>query len=993
MICSESRIFTPIPTSRWRLGAVALLLALALPAGAEEEAPIFGEAVEVRVVDVDAVVTDRRGRPITGLGPEDFELRLDGEPVAIEYFYAAGAEEEGAELPKGERLHLAIYFDHRHLTARQRERLSPMLLAFLRESLRPEDRVMVVSAEDRLDVLLKPTATASEAAARLEALAGDEELGRPAPSQARFFLIARELEEVLRWRQAMGRVPPSGQSQAIFERIRGFSKENLGELRATAEQLHRLVAALGGIEGRKAILYVSDRLPMNAPQVLLETWQSAFGRGFDDAQTQPLGAGGGGEEEGEDPFAAIRPGQTLGEEGPGTLLQGIRFGELELDARAEMRAVAAHANAARVSFYTLDSRDPASGRSFDFSRGGANLGVMDASSSGEGFARGGRDVPRGRLEDSLEFLASATGGLAWVAEGDFASHLERLRGDFEHYYSLGFVPPTDAGAEPEHLEVKVRRRGLKVRHRELYRPRSADEEAASAALAAALLGVVRDPLGLEWRPLGDEGATLPMMLRAKAERLVLVPEEDLHRGRLSIFVTVADSEGGVGPVEKAVAEVEVPSAVLETGEERWVEIELPLPRPPEGGQVALAVRDDLGSELATFLLDEDDLRAPEPTAATTPTTPLMLDERVLEKAERARKRQRRRLESEDRLAPEGAIERADREIARDFSRSYAEISRAAVEGLDTAAARLAALEIETLARLGRDDPKVYARLGAIERRAAAELAGEIPELLLPAVIVHGEAARKHRAGQRFALAELGADLARRLAVAHALGPEDARAEAALALADLGASLQITGMTAVARTLFAEALELDPAQKTALLALAVDRERHGLYTEALGLLERLLEIDPEHREARLRSGLQLLRTGGERAGRRRLRSLLAEAREDWVMELAYQELASSHLENGRPGAASALLGRAVARLGQRPGLVLQLTWARQRSSGGGAESEALAILDTPAPAGRTSPRRRYTEGPAEAEGREALERAVADRLARAAEILGGEAGSP
>ena len=66
----------------------ALLTVLATRAtGAEEGTGLtsFGETIEVRLINIEAVVT-RGGERVEGLGPEDFELEVDGEQVPIEMF-------------------------------------------------------------------------------------------------------------------------------------------------------------------------------------------------------------------------------------------------------------------------------------------------------------------------------------------------------------------------------------------------------------------------------------------------------------------------------------------------------------------------------------------------------------------------------------------------------------------------------------------------------------------------------------------------------------------------------------------------------------------------------------------------------------------------------------------------------------------------------------------------------------------------------------------
>src|SRR5579864_1876227 len=43
--------------------------------------PLFGETIEVRVVNVEAVVTDKKGNRVPDLKPEDFRLKVDGKPI------------------------------------------------------------------------------------------------------------------------------------------------------------------------------------------------------------------------------------------------------------------------------------------------------------------------------------------------------------------------------------------------------------------------------------------------------------------------------------------------------------------------------------------------------------------------------------------------------------------------------------------------------------------------------------------------------------------------------------------------------------------------------------------------------------------------------------------------------------------------------------------------------------------------------------------------
>ncbi len=73
-----------------RLGfaaAVTFCVAAVPVRGQESPVPdLFSEVIDVRVVNVEVVVTDRAGNRIRGLQASDFELLVDREPVPISYF-------------------------------------------------------------------------------------------------------------------------------------------------------------------------------------------------------------------------------------------------------------------------------------------------------------------------------------------------------------------------------------------------------------------------------------------------------------------------------------------------------------------------------------------------------------------------------------------------------------------------------------------------------------------------------------------------------------------------------------------------------------------------------------------------------------------------------------------------------------------------------------------------------------------------------------------
>lgn len=82
-------------------GLVALVAAVPTPAIAQgaKPPPAFTEVIEVRVVEVEVVVTDAEGERVHGLERDDFRLLVSGREVPIEYFDERRGGETVASAP------------------------------------------------------------------------------------------------------------------------------------------------------------------------------------------------------------------------------------------------------------------------------------------------------------------------------------------------------------------------------------------------------------------------------------------------------------------------------------------------------------------------------------------------------------------------------------------------------------------------------------------------------------------------------------------------------------------------------------------------------------------------------------------------------------------------------------------------------------------------------------------------------------------------------
>lgn len=81
--------------------SLSVLLATAPAAAQEPWREVFEDVTEINVINVEVIVTDAKGQPVTGLGQDDFEPLEDGKPVDVSNFYAVESGET-VTLPAGD---------------------------------------------------------------------------------------------------------------------------------------------------------------------------------------------------------------------------------------------------------------------------------------------------------------------------------------------------------------------------------------------------------------------------------------------------------------------------------------------------------------------------------------------------------------------------------------------------------------------------------------------------------------------------------------------------------------------------------------------------------------------------------------------------------------------------------------------------------------------------------------------------------------------------
>lgn len=162
---------------------LAVLLAAALPLPAQEvsdkpaDQPAFEDVIDVRVINVEAVVTGRGGDRVRGLSKDDFQLLVDGREVPIQFFNevadgrmvsgtsassGAGGSGPQPEQPEMVGRSVLLYIDDTFSIASQRDTVLDQIAASL-SRLSPQDEVAIAAFDGKeLRLLLDWTGDARD---------------------------------------------------------------------------------------------------------------------------------------------------------------------------------------------------------------------------------------------------------------------------------------------------------------------------------------------------------------------------------------------------------------------------------------------------------------------------------------------------------------------------------------------------------------------------------------------------------------------------------------------------------------------------------------------------------------------------------------------------------------------------------------------------------------------------------------------------------------
>lgn len=554
--------------------------------GALALSEILSERIDVVEVQLEVLVTDRDGLPIDDLRPSDFTVELGGEiaeVLAADLVGADAPESLGTEarpalgdIPSDiqtarssfdDRLTLVLYLDIQNISPIHSGQMLGQVYAYLDANLKEGDRVMVAShdrgvtvrqplTEDLDDVRKSLTEVINEHAGRLVL---DPE---------------KETTRILKLMYDSGVPCPQLEHVAV-----NYAEEEFHRAKSTIDYLQSFVESLAGLPGRKALLHVSDGLPLIAGRGVMEflvdfCTDTGLSRGVHrNPNIDPRTDG---------PIQMRSPDQT------------------PYDLTNHWVELAARANRNHVTFYPVQAlglRDP--------TYAGADLESRLLSPTGSVAAGWNR-------QDPLVLVALETGGTAILNQNHIDDALARMKRDLRHYYRLSVRTGNIEPGEIRKLKVRVDREGAQVRHRKTLHFRSRRDKVADRVLTAMLHTGVHDPVGDN--PMGLRAEPVDSVKTGKNRRKVRVNLEiplssltllsdagtqpPAAHGIFTVFVAAADSEGTRTPVRRSTQRVSIDPADPEAPKSFVFEVEMEIRKVRH--ELAFGVLDEVGGG-ASFL--------------------------------------------------------------------------------------------------------------------------------------------------------------------------------------------------------------------------------------------------------------------------------------------------------------------------------------------------------------------------------------------------------
>jgi VWFA-related protein len=413
--------------------------------GPAANAPTITIRTNTRLVVVDAVVTDKKGQPVTGLKAEDFVLEENGKKQRIAFFTPPGAPHPGARpLPPGvlsnrpEFLKPAgvptvLLLDGANSSFKDQAYGRWQMLKYVEQQSHTAMPTAVMTLTDHLHVLQEFTSDPEILATAIRNLRPQEQARERGASSRPVTFNGNETP-------GPGLISATKISLAQAE-VAGFQNLVTGynlEVRTqvTIDAMRELSRLLAGLPGRKNVVWVTSNFPFDLiPQ----------DPNMSDAEVITDRHGGGG--------------RSVGVNAAGSMVAVPRQLHIEQIKQAESQL--ANAN---IAIYPVDVGGLISGMEGNSAVHSSGL-YADDLSQGALRQTNGLEANQGSMEE----VAAETGGKAYLNQNEIRLAENQAASDDKASYALGYYPDNDNwDGKYRSLKVKLERHDTQIRCRKGY---------------------------------------------------------------------------------------------------------------------------------------------------------------------------------------------------------------------------------------------------------------------------------------------------------------------------------------------------------------------------------------------------------------------------------------------------------------------------------------------------------------------------------------------
>jgi VWFA-related protein len=519
----------------------------------------FVDVAEVTIVNVDVTVRDK-DKPVLDLRRADFEIYQDGKPQDVTNFALYSGEgppvsptprqplppavsppvaaPPAVATPTAERepRFVALYIDNQNILPLDRNRVLNKLKDLARENLHPPDQMMVVSYQRSLKVIQSFTSIPEDITTALNVL--------KTYTGGRSDIISsrHDIEEFIH-----DNANNPDEIGGAVARADAFARQERNDLTFTIRSLQDLITTMSGLPGKKAIIYVSDGLPMVPGQELFYDIQDEFNDTsvLSEAQT----------------YASM------------DLFQGL----------------VTSAAAAGVTLYTIDGK-------------GLETALGNEAENRYERPTLAASVLQSNYQDSLRYMADETGGLAIVNTNDVGPGLKRIVNDLDTYYSLGYRLIPSGRDRPHRIEVKVKGHPeYKLAYKPMFIEKTLPTRIADRVISGLAYDLADNPLDIdlstsEPQPSSNGRWLLPVAVRVPLDRIALIPDGDDLTGYIMVYYVARDDEGKESDLQRTEHPIKLPRADYDQAKGRVWTVTASLLLDPGTYRISVGVRDELTNQ-------------------------------------------------------------------------------------------------------------------------------------------------------------------------------------------------------------------------------------------------------------------------------------------------------------------------------------------------------------------------------------------------------------